>query len=62
MINRGKSTSTEADGMQVVVGFLLLGIYLYITDFSCAILWVWFGNFLLLAYTHRNELAVYIKK
>lgn len=62
VINRGKSTSTEADGMQVVVGFLLVGIYLYMRDYSSAILWLWLGNFLLLAYTHRNELAVYIKK
>ncbi|KRF11082.1 glycerol-3-phosphate acyltransferase [Paenibacillus sp. Soil787] len=61
-INRGKSTSTEADGLQVVVGFLLVGIYLYMRDYSSAILWVWFANFLLLAYTHRNELAVYIKR
>ncbi|WP_261305497.1 glycerol-3-phosphate acyltransferase [Paenibacillus andongensis] len=62
VINRGKITSTEADGMQVVVGFLLLGIYLYLRGYASAILWVWLGNFLLLAYTHRNELAVYIKR
>lgn len=62
VINKGKSTSTEADGMQVVVGFLLVGIYLYMRDYSSATLWVWLGNFLLLAYTHRNELAVYIKR
>ncbi len=61
VINRGKSTSTEADGLQVVVGFLLVGIYLYMRDYSSAILWVWLGNFLLLAYTHRYELAVYLK-
>lgn len=62
VINRGKSTSTEADGLQVVVGFLLVGIYLYMRDYSSAILWVWLGNFLLLAYTHRYELAVYLKR
>lgn len=61
VINRGKSTSTDADGLQVVVGFLLVGIYLYMRDYSSAILWVWLGNFLLLAYTHRYELAVYLK-
>lgn len=61
VINRGKSTSTEADGLQVVVGFLLVGVYLYMRDYSSAILWVWLGNFLLLAYTHRYELAVYLK-
>ncbi|MCY9697419.1 glycerol-3-phosphate acyltransferase [Paenibacillus alginolyticus] len=62
VINRGKSTSTEADGLQVVVGFLLLGAYLYMRDYSDAILWVWLGNFLLLVYTHRYELAVYLKR
>lgn len=61
VMNRGKSTSTEADGLQVVVGFLLVGIYLYMRDYSSAILWIWLGNFLLLAYTHRFELAVYLK-
>lgn len=62
LINKGKFTSTEADGLQVVVGFLLVGVYLYMRDYSSAILWVWLGNFLLLAYTHRNELAVCIKR
>ena len=62
VINRGKSTSTEADGLQVVVGFLLVGVYLYIRDYSSLILWVWLGNFLLLAYTHRYELAIYLKR
>ncbi|KQX48312.1 MULTISPECIES: glycerol-3-phosphate acyltransferase [unclassified Paenibacillus] len=62
VINRGKSISTEADGLQVVVGFLLVGIYLYMRDYSIAILWVWLGNFLVLAYTHRYELAFYLKR
>ncbi|MDQ0886927.1 glycerol-3-phosphate acyltransferase PlsY [Paenibacillus sp. V4I9] len=62
VINRGKSTSTEADGSQVVVGFLLVGVYLYMRDYSSVIIWVWLGNFLLLAYTHRYELAVYLKR
>ncbi|MBB6733120.1 glycerol-3-phosphate acyltransferase [Cohnella zeiphila] len=48
--------STETDAFQVVFGLLLVGVYLYVRSFPKPLLWVWLGNFLLLAYTHRRSL------
>jgi acyl-phosphate glycerol 3-phosphate acyltransferase len=53
---RGRAGSTETDAFQVVFGLLALGVYLYARAFSEPLLWVWLGNFLLLAYTHRQAL------
>lgn len=61
LMNRGKSVSTEADGVQVVGGMLVLSVYLVVRSYSAAIWWVWFGNCALLAYTHRAELAAWLK-
>lgn len=62
LITRGKTISSSADGLQVVVGMLLLGVYLYISGYVEAILWVWLGNAGLIAYKHRKELAFYLSK
>lgn len=59
---RGKPISSSADGLQVVVGMLLLGVYLYISGYVEAILWVWLGNVVLIGYKHRKELAFYLSK
>ncbi|GAB2696617.1 hypothetical protein GCM10027018_14700 [Paenibacillus thermoaerophilus] len=55
-INKGRPTSAEADGFQVVFGMLLLSVYLAASGYSCAILGLWLVNSLLLVYTHRREL------
>ena len=57
VINKWKPISSEADGQQVVIGMLLLGVYLYVRDAAAMLLWVWLGNSLLLMLTHRKELA-----
>ncbi|MBA2938394.1 glycerol-3-phosphate acyltransferase [Paenibacillus sp. CGMCC 1.16610] len=62
LATRGKSISSSADGLQVVIGMLLLGVYLYIGGYVGAILWVWLGNVVLIAYKHRKELAFYLTK
>lgn len=62
MIYKKKPKSTEADGLQVVVGMLLLSVYLYIRMFSVAILLVWLGNFAILVYKHRVEIGKSWKK
>lgn len=54
--------SSEADGLQVVVGFLFLSVYLYICIYSVTLLWIWFGNFIILAYTHRIEIVSWARK
>ncbi|BBH20132.1 membrane protein [Paenibacillus baekrokdamisoli] len=62
LIYKSRPKSTEADGLQVVSGMLLLSLYLYMRMFSSAILWVWFGNFVILVYTHRFEMAAWLKR
>ncbi|MCY9658685.1 glycerol-3-phosphate acyltransferase [Paenibacillus chondroitinus] len=62
LATRGKSISSSADGLQVVLGTLLLGVYLYIGGYVGAIMWVWLGNVMLIAYKHRKELAFYLTK
>lgn len=59
----GKSgSSSEADGLQVVSGFLLLAVYLLARAFPAAILLVWCGNAAILVYTHRVEMAAWWRK
>ncbi|WP_308637392.1 glycerol-3-phosphate acyltransferase [Paenibacillus silvisoli] len=55
-LNRGRPTSADMDGFQVVLGMLLLLIYLGYVGYSSAILLFGWFNLLFLAYTHRNEL------
>jgi glycerol-3-phosphate acyltransferase PlsY len=62
LINKSRPKSTEADGLQVVSGMLLLSVYLYIRMYSAVVLWVWFGNFVLLVYTHRFEMVAWLKR
>lgn len=56
LFTKGRPTSSEADGFQVVLGMLLLSVYLFAGGYSAAILLCWLASFLLLAYTHRREL------
>jgi len=54
-VKKGRLSATEADGLQVVSGMLLVGAYLYARSFAPAVWWVWLGTFMLLVYTHRRE-------
>lgn len=56
LFTKGKPTSSEADGFQVVLGMLLLAVFLVAAQYSRAIMACWLVSFLLLAYTHRKEL------
>ncbi|MBN2981685.1 glycerol-3-phosphate acyltransferase [Cohnella algarum] len=59
---KGRPSSSAADGFQVVLGMLLLGVYLLESGYSREILAFWLGNFLLLFYTHRRELRQIAKR
>ncbi|MGG1313724.1 MULTISPECIES: glycerol-3-phosphate acyltransferase [Cohnella] len=61
-INKGRPTSADADGFQVVFGMLLLSVYLLAAGYSYALLGLWLVNFLLLVYTHRRELRRFFKR
>ncbi|WP_127588744.1 glycerol-3-phosphate acyltransferase [Paenibacillus koleovorans] len=60
--NKGKPTSSEADGFQVVLGMLLLSIFLIVRGYTPAILLFWLVNLLLLAFTHRHEIARFLSR
>jgi len=62
IIYKNKPKSTEMDGLQVVMGMLLLSVYLYLRMFSAAILLIWLGNFAILVYKHRVEIGDSWKK
>ncbi|TXK83683.1 glycerol-3-phosphate acyltransferase [Paenibacillus sp. N3.4] len=61
-ITNNKPISSETDGFQVVAADLLVVIYIFARGFPSAIIWTWLGNFLLLVYTHKYELARFYKK
>ncbi|MBM7567080.1 glycerol-3-phosphate acyltransferase [Paenibacillus sacheonensis] len=56
LFTRGRPTTSDADGFQVVLGMLLLSVFLVIAQYPRAILAFGLVSFLLLAYTHRREL------
>lgn len=60
LLTRGRPTGSEADGFQVVLGMLLLGVFLLVAGYARAILACWLASMLLLAYTHRKELRRFI--
>lgn len=62
MLMKGKPISSMADGLQVALGVLLLGVYLYVRGFAEPLLWIWLGNMALIVYKHRKELIYYLIK
>lgn len=56
LIRIRKEISTDVDGFMVVFGMLTLGLYLYIRQFSSAVLLLWLCNLLVLAYTNRKKM------
>ncbi|MEK3943205.1 glycerol-3-phosphate acyltransferase [Paenibacillus sp. FSL H3-0310] len=59
---KSRGNSPVSDGVQVVSGMLLLFVYLCISKWSAPILWVWFGSFVILMYTHRLEWIAWVKE
>ncbi|SFT22080.1 acyl-phosphate glycerol 3-phosphate acyltransferase [Paenibacillus sp. BC26] len=62
LLSRGKTSTSEADAFQVVLGMLLLVIFLFFARYSGAVLLLGMINFLLLVYSHRRELRVVVLK
>lgn len=59
---RSRGRSVVSDGVQVVSGMMLLIAFLFIRKWSAPILWVSFGNLVILAYTHRLEWITWMRK
>ncbi len=60
----GKITlvSAQADALQVAIGMLIVGVYLYARGYAGEILWIWFGNLVLLTFKHRAELIGLLRR
>lgn len=55
-LNKGKATSSEVDGLMVVVGMLTLVLYIYYMSYSMYIYDIWFANLLIITYTNKEKL------
>lgn len=51
----------DADGFQVVAGFLILPIYIGLIHFSMPLLYIWVINFGILLYTNRKAWISFLK-
>ncbi|MCL6459093.1 MAG: glycerol-3-phosphate acyltransferase, partial [Gorillibacterium sp.] len=60
IIKKDKHISTEANAFQTVFGMLLVAVYLYLRNFSSPFFCFWLINFLVLTYTNRSKLAVFL--
>ncbi|AFK86209.1 Glycerol-3-phosphate acyltransferase [Thermoanaerobacterium aotearoense SCUT27] len=56
ILNKGKATSSEVDGLMVVVGMLTLVLFLYYKSYQMYIYDIWFANLLIITYTNREKL------
>lgn len=62
VLKRGKKASSHEDGIQVMVGFLLLSLYLLSSDYSTPILWIWVGNFTILLWKGKEAILHMFKR
>jgi glycerol-3-phosphate acyltransferase PlsY len=62
IIKKGKGVSTEADGVMIVAGMMLLGIYLKVLDFSFSYIIIWMFNLGIFIYVNRGKLYKFYKE
>ncbi|WAM33765.1 glycerol-3-phosphate acyltransferase [Caldicellulosiruptor morganii] len=58
-LKHGGSTTTEEDAFMVVLGFLPVGAYLYLFDFSAYLLALWFLNLMVMIYKNKEKLSAF---
>lgn len=56
-LKHGNSTTTEEDAFMVVLGFVLVGPYLYIQNFPMELLILWFLNLTVMIYKNKEKLS-----
>jgi len=61
ILNKGEPTSTESDGVMVVLGIYILGIYMFIKGFSNYLLTLWLGNSIILTYKNKEKIYTFFK-
>jgi acyl phosphate:glycerol-3-phosphate acyltransferase len=61
-IKKGKSISSETDGVMVVTGMLILGICLKAVDYPNYYILLWLGNLIIFIYANRSKLYKFWKE
>ncbi|MGB8455239.1 MAG: glycerol-3-phosphate acyltransferase [Anaerocolumna sp.] len=59
---KGKPISSEADGVMVVTGMLILGICLKVVDYPNHYILIWLGNLIIFIYANRGKLYTFWKE
>ncbi|NLX70656.1 MAG: glycerol-3-phosphate acyltransferase [Clostridiales bacterium] len=60
-ITKGESTTTEADGVMVVLGMWMLGFYIIAYRFPQFLVVLWLQNSILFTYKNKEKLLVFFK-
>ncbi|AEM74742.1 glycerol-3-phosphate acyltransferase [Caldicellulosiruptor acetigenus] len=58
-LKHGGRTTTEEDAFMVVLGFTIVGAYLYLNNFSVYLLTLWFLNLIIMIYKNKEKLATF---
>ncbi len=62
LVKKGKRVSSEADGVMVVAGMLVLGIYLKAAEYAHTFILIWLFNLILFVLANRGKLYKYWKE
>lgn len=62
IIKKGKGVSSEADGVMVVAGMILLGLYMKVLNFPGSYIIIWFFNLVVFIYANRGKLYKFYKE
>ncbi len=62
LVKKGKKVSSEEDGVMVVAGMLVLGLYLKAVKFPDYYFLIWLGNLFIFIFANRGNLYKYWKE
>ncbi|WMJ87507.1 glycerol-3-phosphate acyltransferase [Anaerocolumna sp. MB42-C2] len=62
LLNKGKTISSDEDGVLVVCGMIILGICLKVTGLPVYYIGIWFGNQIIFLYANRGKLYRFWKE
>lgn len=58
-LKHGGRTTTQEDAFMVVLGFTIVGAYLYLNNFSVYLLALWFLNLIIMIYKNKEKLSTF---
>ncbi len=62
LIKKGKPISSEADGVMVAAGMLILGICIKAGEFPNYYILIWLGNLIIFIFANKGKLYKYWKE